>query len=249
MAKNSFLGWIFKRGAIAIFLTGKLIRYFFYFLFLYFLTNQTQGFLGYTKDQILFFAVSYLFVDVAGQFFFRNVYTFRQLVISGDLDLILSKPTNSLFRVLMGGPDLLDLITIPPIIFLIFYFGTPVFSNFANVFYYSALLLNGLIISAAFHIFVLAFGVITLEVDNLVMIYRDILSMGRFPIDIYKEPIKSLLLVFVPIGIMTTVPAKAMIGLVSPVGVLSALIFGVSLFTLSTKFWQLALKKYTSASS
>jgi len=88
-----------------------------------------------------------------------------------------------------------------------------------------------------------------MEIDHTVMIYRDLVSMGRLPIDIYKEPFKSLLTFIVPVGVMVTIPAKALIGLVGPVGVVSSLIFGLALLFFSIKFWHYALKKYTSASS
>ena len=67
----------------------------------------------------------------------------------------------------------------------------------------------GLVISAAFHILVLAMGIITLEIDHTVMIYRDLVGLGRFPIDIYKEPLRSLITFIVPIGLMISIPAGA----------------------------------------
>jgi len=39
------------------------------------------------------------------QLLFRDVYRFRPKVVSGDFDLILVKPINPLFRVLLGGAD------------------------------------------------------------------------------------------------------------------------------------------------
>ena len=36
----------------------------------------------------------------------------------------------------------------------------------------------------------LALGIVTTEVDHTIMIYRDITAMGRFPMEMYKEPIR-----------------------------------------------------------
>lgn len=249
MARYAFVSWLSKRSTLVIFLIGKLIRYSFYFIFLYFLVMKSDGIMGYSPNQIIFFTLTFLLIDVLSQFLFRNVYTFRQLVIKGDLDLILVKPVNPLFRILFGGSDLIDFITIPPIIFIVGYYGLLLEPTFIHFLYYIILLINGLIISGAFHIFVLGFGVITTEVDHMVMIFRDVSSMARFPVDIYKEPIKSLLTFVVPIGIMATLPAKALYGMVGFFGTLSALVFGISMFYLSIKFWNFSLKKYTSASS
>ncbi|KKP47740.1 MAG: hypothetical protein UR39_C0003G0142 [Candidatus Woesebacteria bacterium GW2011_GWA1_33_30] len=249
MATNSFVVWLARRSAFIIFLIGKIVRYSFYFGFLIFLVKSTNGFAGYTGNQILFFTATYVLIDTLAQFLFRSVYSFRQLVVSGDLDLVLVKPINPLFRSLFGGADPVDLITLPAIIFVVVYIGSLLSPTLLHTTYYILLVINGLVISASFHIAVLSLGIITMEIDHTVMIYRDLVSMGRLPIDIYKEPFKSLLTFIVPVGVMVTIPAKALIGLVGPVGVVSSLIFGLALLFFSIKFWHYALKKYTSASS
>jgi len=249
MAKNSLLVWLASSSSLPLFLLGKIIRYIFYFGFLYFLVGQTKGLAGYESNQILFFTATYVLIDTLAQFFFRSVYSFRPLVISGDLDLILVKPVNALFRVLMGGPDPVDLITIPPIIAVVVYIGFLLSPSLLQIFYYILLIINGLLIATAFHVLVLSFGIITLEIDHSIMIYRDLTSMGRLPVDIYKEPLKGILTFLIPVGVMMTLPAKALMGLVNPLGIISTLIFGFALLMLSFKFWNFALKKYSSASS
>lgn len=249
MARNAFIIWLGRRNLLVMFMAGKVIRYIFYFAFLYFLVSKTNGFLGFSSTQLLFFTSTYVLIDTLAQFFFRSTYSFRPLIVSGDFDLVLTKPANALFRSLMGGPDPMDLLTIPPLIFVTVYLGSLLSPDFLHSFYYFVLLINGIVIAAAFHIAVLSFGIVTLEVDHMVMVYRDLTSMGRLPVDIYKEPLKSILTFIVPVGVMVTIPAKALMGLISPIGVISTLVFGAALLMLSFKFWNFALKKYTSASS
>lgn len=248
-AKNSVLVWAIKKEAIYIFLFGKFVRYIFYFGFLYFLVSKTKGLVGYSINETLFFTATYILIDTLGQLFFRSVYTFRQLVVTGDFDLILTKPVNPLFRSLFGRPDPVDFITIPPILCVVIYFGFLLNPSLLNILYYLLLVLNGLVIVAAFHIIVLSIGVITLEVDNTIMVFRDLSSMGRLPIEIYREPMKSILTFLIPIGIIFSTPVKSMVGLISPIGIISSMIFGFCLLLLSIKFWAFALRKYTSASS
>lgn len=249
MAKNTLLNWSTNRNVFLIFLVGKIIRYIFYFGFLYFLVKGTNGFLGYSQNQILFFTATFMLIDTLAQFLFRDVYNFRPLVVSGDFDLVLVKPLNALFRVLLGGPDPIDLITIPPILIFVIWLGSLLHPSVLSTLYYVLLVFNGLIIAAAFHIFVLGFGIITLEVDHMVMVYRDLSSMGRFPVDIYKQPLNAVLTFIVPVGIMITVPAKALEGFIGPLEVFSSILFGIFLFFISLAFWKFALTKYSSASS
>lgn len=249
MARNAIRTWSTKKEALLIFLTGKTIRYIFYFGFLYLLVSNTKGLAGYNNYQTLFFTATYTLVDTIAQFLFRSVYTFRQLIVTGDFDLILSRPINPLFRSLFGGPDPIDLITIPPIILIVIYIGSFLSPTPINIFYYLLLVINALLISTSFHIFVLSLGIITLEIDHTVMIFRDLSSMGRLPIDIYKEPLKGIFTFIVPVGLMFSIPSKALMGLIGPLGVVSSLIFGLAIFMLALRFWNFALKKYTSASS
>lgn len=249
MAKNSLLNWSANRRVLFTFLAGKVIRYIAYFGFLYLLVSGTGGILNYSKEQTLFFTATYVLIDVTAQFFFRSVYSFRRLVVTGDFDLILVKPSNALFRVLLGGPDPIDLITLPPIILIVVWVGSLLGPSLSEIILYTILVFNGLVVAASFHIFVLAFGVISLEVDHLIHLYRDLTSMGRFPVDIYRKPLKSILTFTIPVGVMITIPAKAISGLVGVYGVISSLIVGVIFLFASVKFWNFALKRYTSASS
>lgn len=73
--------------------------------------------------------------------------------------------------------------------------------------------------------------------------------MGRIPVDLYIEPLRTVLTFVIPVGIMMTLPAKAFMGLLSfDLLVVSLLIGGIFLF-LSLRFWDFSLKRYTSAGS
>lgn len=249
MSKNSFLNWISQRFLFLIFLVGKLIRFFFFFSFLFLITEGATQIAGYATNQIIFFFLTFNLIDTISQFFFREVYRFRSLVQSGDFDLILVKPVNSLFRVLLGGADMIDLIVIPFLLWAVYYFGALLSPTNTEVISYIVLVLNGLMIATAFHIVVLGMAIMTMEIDHAIMIYRDFTALGRFPVDVYREPLRGFLTFLIPLGVMVTLPAKALMGLVSPLGILMSLIFGVFSLFLSFKFWNFAIKKYTSASS
>src|SRR3989344_1861746 len=228
MSKNSFITYLQSRVGALIFLTGKTLRFFFFIGFLFYILKNTGNLAGYSLNQALFFFITFNVVDVFAQFLFREVYRFSPLVISGNFDLVLVKPVNALFRSLMGGADLYDLITIPPLIFAVYYLGSQLNPSLLHTAFYIALILNGLLISAAFHIAVISFGIITLEIDHAIMIYRDLTNLGRFPVDIYKQPLQGVLTYLVPVGIMITLPAKALMGLVSPIGVLLSFALGAT---------------------
>ncbi len=249
MSKNSFVMVISQRLSLSVFLSGKILRFMFFFLFLFFILKGSGTLAGYTGTQVIFFFLTFNVIDIISQFLFREVYRFRPMIVNGDFDFVLVKPVNSLFRVLMGGADVIDLITIPPLIIATIYFGSLLKPDFTEIILYFALLLNGFLIAAAFHIVVLSLAIITMEIDHMVMIYRDITSLGRLPVDIYKQPLQMFLTYLIPVGIMITLPAKAAMGIVGLWGVISAFIVGIVSIIIALKLWNYALTKYTSASS
>ena len=249
ISKNSFLIMMSRKLLFGMFLFGKVVRFLLFFAFLFFLVSGSKEIAGYNTQQAIFFYLTFNVIDVIAQFLFREVYRFRPLLVSGDFDLILSKPISALFRVLLGGTDVIDLVTMPPLFFAVWYVGNMLAPTPLHVLYYILLLVNGLFIATAFHIAVLSVGIITLEIDHTIMVYRDLTALGTFPVDIYREPIRSVITYLVPVGIMVTLPAKAFFGLVSPLGVFSSFVFGCLLVLLSLRFWDFAIKKYTSASS
>jgi len=249
MSKNSFLGVLTQKKVLLIFLFGKILRFIFFIVFLLFIIKGVNNLAGYSTNQTIFFFLSFSVVDTISQFLFREVYRFRSQIVTGDFDLVLSKPISALFRVLLGGADVMDFITIPPLFAATYYVGSLLNPDVNQVILYLLLILSALIISAGFHILVMSLGIITLEIDHTMMIYRDLSSMGRFPIDIYQKPLRGILTYFIPIGIMMTLPTKALIGLVNIKGAFISFIIAFFIMFLSLRFWNFALRKYSSASS
>ncbi len=249
MSKNSFMVMLVRKKLFAMFLAGKLLRFGFFAAFLFFLVQGAGRLAGYSLNQTIFFFLTFNVVSTLSQFLYREVYRFRHLVVTGDLDLVLAKPANTLFRVLLGGPDVIDFVLIPPLFAAVIYIGSMLEPSLVQTAAYVLLIVNGLIIATAFHIGVISLGIITLEIDHTIMIFRDLENLSRLPVDIYKQPLRGILTYLVPIGVMVTFPAKALMGLVTPLGILLSFAVGVFLFIGSLRFWDFALKKYTSASS
>lgn len=238
------------RWGLVLFLFAKILRFSTFTFFLVVLLNSSKILAGYNLNQTILFFLSFNLLDILSQLLFREVYRFRGVILLGNFDFYLLKPLNPLFRSLLTGPDLLDFITLIPLILAIVYFinRMNLFTIF-NLSIYLLMLCIGFLISLSFHIIVLCLGILTTEIDNAIMLYRDIVAMGRMPIDIYIEPIRSFITFIIPVGIMMTFPAKALMGLLSPILIIYALLFSLLLFFLSLKLWGFALKSYSSASS
>ncbi|MBI4990875.1 ABC-2 family transporter protein [Candidatus Gottesmanbacteria bacterium] len=247
---NSFQTFFLSRFGAVIFLTGKIVRFILYLVFLVLLVSKTKILAGYNLWQVILFYLTFNFIDSITQMLFREVYRFRQYILSGNFDLLLVKPVNSLFRILFGGTDFLDFITLLPfIIFIIIVIAQLPQISLLGLLFYLLLLINAITIAMSFHILVMALAILTLEIDHAIMIYRDFTGMGKLPVDIYGEPLRSFVTFVIPVGIMMTFPVKSLVGLLSFDAVIMAFVFGIILFIVSLTVWNYSLRQYTSASS
>jgi len=243
----SFQSLTATRGASLMFIAGKLIRFFFFIWFLIILENQIQKVAGYTLNQLIIFFLVFNLFDLFGQLFFRGIYWFREDVVSGNFDFNLIKPINPLVQILTVHTDFLDL---PLFLIVIGVLGKYMVTlPVANLFAFALVSISGMILVTAFHIFVAALGVITTEVDHTIMVYRDLTAMARVPVDIYTDAIRALLTFVIPIALIFTFPAKALLALLSINWIIFSLIVSSIVFWLSLKLWRYALTQYSSASS
>lgn len=240
-----------NRVAATLFIFGKLLRFLFFLGFLILLVGRTRTLAGYNLSQIIFFFFTFNLIDITVQLLLRGVYHFRPLIVSGSFDLVLVKPVPPLFASLVSHTDVLDLFTLVPLIGYMIYFlaSGQIIVSLPGILLYFLLITCSFIIALALHIMVLAVGILTTEVDHLIWIYRDLSGMGRIPVDVYREWLRNFFIFVVPIGVIMTFPAKALMGFLSPQMVSFSLVLSVVFLFLSFRFWQFALKKYSSASS
>lgn len=178
---------------------------------------------------------------------FREVYRFRQLVVSGELTGILIKPYHPFIRVLFGGFDIFDAVSFILLLIIIIPVALQIQTPFPPLtafLLYIIFVLISLVIATSFHILVLAFGIIATEVDHAIMIYRDLSSLGKIPINIYQSPLKEIVTFIIPIGIMTAFPVYMFLGELAPILILYSFCFTISFFLFSLFVWNKALKYY-----
>nr|MBI5455540.1 ABC-2 family transporter protein [Candidatus Levybacteria bacterium] len=234
----------------ALLIAGKIIRLFFVLAFLIYLFAHTKTLAGYTLYQTLLFFMTFNLVDITAQFFFRGIYVTRNLVKEGYLDTVLVKPINPLFRIASHTIDFLDLLTLIPVVGVLIY----VISNvgpltYQSVSVYLFLCFLGFLIAMAIHIIIAALAVSTQEIDNEIWIYRDLMTMGRFPVDIYSAPIQFILTFVVPVAVMISIPSKALIGNLAFEWIFTSTTITFVFVTFSLWFWNYCLKQYSSISN
>ena len=251
LVTNSFRTQMSTSLGSAGYLIGKLLRFFLFLIYLIAIFDHLPGLKGYKMPEVVLFFMVFNLIDVGSQFLFRGLYGIKYLIEEGDFDKILTQPIHPLFRVSSMSTDLLDLLTLLPIGLVTFWtlskLTVPVTAS--NLVFFIFLIGNAMILSYAFHVFVASLSVRTQELESAIWVYRDVMTLGRFPVSIYSELIRSILITLVPIGIMISFPAKALLGLLSWQGFFYAIGISLVFHVASQWFWRRTLREYCSISS
>ena len=97
-----------------------------------------------------------------------------------------------------------------------------------------------LVISAAFFV---------VKIDNLSFLFVSIFDAARWPVDVFRGMLRAFFTVVVPLAVMTTFPARALLGTLSPLHALLALCGAVAFALFARLVWSRSIGHYTSASS
>lgn len=113
----------------------------------------------------------------------------------------------------------------------------------------SALLGAAILILYSIWILVIAAAFWVVRLDNLTYFFNSLLDFARWPVTIFKGAIRFIFTFIVPLALMTTYPAEALLGTLSAgtaaLAIAGAVVFGVA----SRLVWTRAIAHYTSASS
>jgi len=97
-----------------------------------------------------------------------------------------------------------------------------------------------LVVSAAFYV---------VRVDNLSYLFSSIFDAARWPVSVFRGAWRLLFTFVVPLALMTTYPALALLGRLEPVTALGALAGSLLFAAFARVVWKRSVGHYTSASS
>ncbi len=224
----------------------------FSFLYIILLTSKTPVVYEWKREELILLMAFYNIV-IGGIFhtvFSFNFNEFADTIHFGRLDGVLLKPVNSQF--LMSAVN----IAYAQLSRLIIGIGVALYIIYTYKIAVTILGLAEFIILSAFGLLILYsiwFMVMTLSVwntrlSNLVDLLYHLNDLVRFPPKMYKPVMNYLFFIF-PFTIILVTPAKAILQRLTTIDAVILLFFSLILFFLSRRFWQFALRSYTSASS
>lgn len=97
-----------------------------------------------------------------------------------------------------------------------------------------------LIVSLAFYV---------VKVDNLTYLFTSIFDAARWPSTVFRGALSIVFTFIIPLALMTTYPAEALLGRLAWATLGASVIGTVVLATISRQVWLMSIRRYTSASS
>jgi ABC-2 type transport system permease protein len=178
-----------------------------------------------------------------------NLNRIVRYIEQGTLDFILLKPISSQFWLSLrqlspwGLPDMCFGVG------LIVYASHLLTLPLINLGVGAMLLALGTVILYSLWFMLGATSIWFVKIYNVTEVLKGFLEAGRYPVVAYPAIYRVFFTFVIPIAFLTTIPAEAMLGRLNPLWLLGDLGLAIALLWISHRFWQFALRFYTSASS
>jgi ABC-2 type transport system permease protein len=180
-----------------------------------------------------------------------SLITVIEHVRKGTLDFVLLKPADAQLLVSVAKLEpwrVLDLVGAG----LIFTYAFGRLGRGPTVYEVAAagaMLLGALLVLYSIAILVVSIAFFAVRVDNLLYLFQSVFDVARWPSTIFRGFLAVLFTYVLPLALMTTYPALALLGRLGAGTALGALAGTVVFAAFARLVWSLSIKKYTSASS
>jgi viologen exporter family transport system permease protein len=172
-------------------------------------------------------------------------------VRKGTLDFVLLKPADAQLLVSVAKLEpwrLIDLVG-AGLIFAYAFGKLGRAPTAGEVLAASAMLLGALLVLYSIAILVVSIAFFAVRVDNLLYLFQSVFDVARWPSTIFRGFLAVLFTYVLPLALMTTYPALALLGRLRAGTALGALAGTVAFAAFARLVWSLSIRRYTSASS
>ena len=211
---------------------------------------------GWTMDTTrVFIAVFFVTDSIWMLLFSENLDKLAQRVRKGELDLLLTKPVNSQFMMSfqrISTPYLVNFFLTIGFLFYAFvhaFPNGPTATDWARLPLLFILIPTGLGITYGIRFMFSSASLIFTRAENLNNVWYTIHRLAFRPDAFYPPWLRFLVLTFVPVAFIASVPARLVLGSSDWYLLPAAIALAVISVYLSTRFWKYAMRFYSSASS
>ena len=201
-------------------------------------------------EALTLYGVFMVFEALIDIFMYPNLNKLPEYIRVGNLDFFLLKPISAQFMVSFR---FLRVWMLPQLLLALGIIGYGMAQS-GQLDIITVLLASGLLLCGGTIVYAIWFMLTTtafwlVKVANISELFYAFFTAGRFPVTAFPTWARFFLTFVVPIAFITTVPASAAVGRLTPGAVVGSVLMASALFALSRGFWRYAVANYTSASS
>lgn len=215
------------------------------------LFTHTDEIVGWDRGEVyILFAFFQITLRIFNLITRNNLIELPDLITDGSLDIYLTKPVSMIFMISFKYIHLKAIVNIIfPIIIFIYGFSL-IDANVAVVSLLGSVWLTmiGLMSMYATLLAAETLSFWFYRFSNVYELYSHAYRIARFPIDIYGK-LKIIFLTIIPIGLASYLSARALLSKLDWWWIIYATALSFMFLFSAIKFWNFALKRYSSASS
>ncbi|MCL2625824.1 MAG: ABC-2 family transporter protein [Cystobacterineae bacterium] len=180
-----------------------------------------------------------------------SLQTVVEHIRKGTLDFVLLKPADAQFLVSTARfqPWKASSFLASLVIFAVAFARLGFWPSLGNWAQGALLLLLAVVLLYSLWIWVVSAAFIVVKVDNLTFLLSSVFDIGRWPSSVFRGILRWVFTFVIPTALMTTFPAKALLGVLSWAELGLAVVCTVIFAVVSRWVWLRSIRRYTSASS
>jgi len=172
-------------------------------------------------------------------------------VRKGTLDFVLLKPADAQLLVSLSKiePWRVTDLAAAAVIFSIAFRRIGTLPAPADVALAAVLLCAAVLILYSIAIIVVSIAFVAVRVDNLLYLFQSVFDVARWPSSVFRGALAFLFTFVLPLALMTTYPALALLGKITLTTAGGALAGTLAFAAVARAIWKASIRRYTSASS
>lgn len=238
-----------------LFLIGDLIMIGISLLLFDVIYGKINSIAGWSRTEVIAIIAVYEWIEIFIWIFYQdNLQNFGNLIRTGDLDLILSKPLNKQFLISfrkMSMGSIVGNLLLSVILTIYFISKLDITNIFTRLFFFSMLIILGIIVHYSYRLILSTISFYTMQSYSLLWFDQNMRRMIRYPLEIMPKLVRIGMYTIMPVAFMSVIPVEAFRGeifdvkwlLISFVGAAFSLLISSLFFRYSVTY------KYESASS
>ena len=207
---------------------------------------------GWSFDEALIvIGMFFIILAIMDAFILPNVQELGQHIRKGTLDFVLIKPVGSQLHATLRRYKIPRLSNGIAGFIIIAYAIAQLKLQLQpqQLIYFLALFVAAIIILYSIMVLLASITFWAVQMDNIHDLFYGFFEAAKYPASAFPQPVRFIITFVFPVAFLTSVPAEAILNRVTPQLVMYGCGMAAVLLFLCTRFWRIALRNYSSASS